>query len=292
MDQINPKQQIEIRNQISTTPFVAFKGREIVSAAQSGVRMKIMDDIEPIKQSLRYVFALIGLKPENLPSDLQKHVLIEFIQSELGEFTAEEIKLAFRMAVAGHLNVDPTHYQNFNAMYLGAVMNSYREFQRRAMKEHRQKMAEMETAIEPSEETKKQMFWAFVDVCILKKWDEFIKTNTIDWSFISVNNVFNVLEINFKLIQLSADEKMEIAKRAKKIVQSSIENPSCDTVQQIRDFRKLREKLENGEMPDDVASMTVRKSREIAIREFFEKMRDDVIDLRETIESIKSKNET
>ena len=240
---------------------MSFKGREIVSAAQSGVRMKIMDDIEPIKQSLRYVFALIGLKPENLPSDLQKHVLIEFIQSELGEFTAEEIKLAFRMAVAGHFN------------------------------EHRQRMAEMETAIEPSEETKKQMFWSFVDVCILKKWDEFIKTNTIDWSFISINNVFNVLEINFKLIQLSADEKMEIAKRAKKIVQSSIENPSCDTVQQIRDFRKLREKLENGEMPDDVASMTVRKSREIAIREFFEKMRDNFIDLRETIESIKSKNE-
>jgi len=80
----------------------------------------------PIKSALKYIFGLTGLKAENLPNDEQRIILLEFIRTEFKNWTCDEFVNAFRLLVAGHLDFDGNHYQNFNAMYFSNVMAAYK----------------------------------------------------------------------------------------------------------------------------------------------------------------------
>lgn len=281
--------ELEIQNQISTMQFVTFNAREMIVAANQGIKIRDLDDVEPIKQSLRYIFALIGLKAENLPSELQKTVLIDFIKTEMKQFNTEEMKLAFRMAAAQKLNVDLTHYQNFNAVYLSDVMNAFQTMRNSALKEFNQQMKANEKPIEPTPELKRKLFWEFVNDCIVQKWIEFKKRNTINWGAISVRLVFDTLENELGLIALTINEKREIYLRAEPIVKSELKNSSFNSLSKVQQARKIIETIENGERHIDFNDMVQTKSREIAIREYFEKLKIHNIDFVEIIETLKLK---
>lgn len=85
---------------------------------------------EDIKQVLRYVMILVGLRGNNLPTDEEKYVLISFIKSNFANQTIAEIKLAFEMAVAGKFQVDVKTYENFSCEYFARIMNAYLNFAR------------------------------------------------------------------------------------------------------------------------------------------------------------------
>jgi hypothetical protein len=86
--------------------------QEIQMAAKSNLIHQSTD--EEISAVLRYIFVLIGLRKDLIPShpdpktgeDLPKNVLINFIKSRLTNCSLEEIKLSFELAVARKINVD------------------------------------------------------------------------------------------------------------------------------------------------------------------------------------------
>lgn len=80
---------------------------------------------EDIKQVLRYVMVLVGLRGQNLPSEEERFVLLNFIRSNFGNQTPEEIKLAFDWAVSGKLGIDAKCYENFSCEYFGRIMKAY-----------------------------------------------------------------------------------------------------------------------------------------------------------------------
>lgn len=88
--------------------------------------MAVLEREDRVKGALRYAMLLVGLKAQNLPSEKEKEVLVSFILDKYGYHTAEEIKLAFDMAVAGELTVDPVCYENFSPIYFAKIMNAYR----------------------------------------------------------------------------------------------------------------------------------------------------------------------
>lgn len=80
-------------------------------------------------QVLAYCFSVTGLTTENIPQEANKAVLLDFILSTYGSYRLEEIRAAFRLAVADKL---PTadgkpieHFQNFSAQYFGRVMSAF-----------------------------------------------------------------------------------------------------------------------------------------------------------------------
>jgi hypothetical protein len=193
--------------------FRSFNGREIVEASRD-TQIRNLTDQESIKMSLRYIFTLVGLKSENLPSELQKMVLIEFIESEFAWMTPEEMKLAFKMAVAGKLDVEINHFQNFSSIYFAAVANAYREKRGAALTEYNQKMIDMTTKPHPSDDEKKMMFWGFVDECLLKRWDKFAAGQSIHWpSVAGIEHIFRTMEqLGFVLENTDKTKIVEIAK--------------------------------------------------------------------------------
>lgn len=97
----------------------------------------IIEPVETLKEALRQVFFLIGLRAEQIPADEEKGFLIQYIVENYGGHTADEIKLAFKMAIQGALKLDDkkvTCYGIFSPMYFTAIMDAYREWAREQIK--------------------------------------------------------------------------------------------------------------------------------------------------------------
>lgn len=84
--------------------------------------------VDEIKQMLKLVMIKIGLRSQNWPSEEEKFVLREHIVSNFGGHTLREVKLAFEMAIAGHLCVDVNCFENFSCLYFSNIMTAYRSW--------------------------------------------------------------------------------------------------------------------------------------------------------------------
>lgn len=101
-------------------------------------------DIEPLKQALRYAMVLVGIKANNVPNDREKAVLLQFIQTNYGGHTPDEIRLAFDLAVSGELDLDDVRcYENFSPLYFATIMNAYRRWARPKHAELKPKQKEL-----------------------------------------------------------------------------------------------------------------------------------------------------
>jgi hypothetical protein len=71
---------------------------------------------------------LIGLRPQNFPMELEVDFLVQYILKNFAQHTNAEIRLAFDLAIAGRLDLDPKEvpcYENFHAGYFGRIMTAY-----------------------------------------------------------------------------------------------------------------------------------------------------------------------
>ena len=269
--------------------FRSFNGREIVEASRD-TQIRNLTDQESIKMSLRYIFTLVGLKSENLPSELQKMVLMEFIQTEFGWMTPDEMKLAFRMAVAGKLDVETNHFQNFSPLYFSTIANAYREKRGAALTEYNSKMLEMTTKPDPSDDEKKLMFWGFVEECLLKRWDNFAAGKTIHWPSVpGIEHVFRTMEqLGFIL---HAEDKTKIVEVAKTQITKQIQSEKPESRDRAKEIRTLRESLESGELAfkqnQNLADITRRRCYELTMEHFFQTFRKQNTDFRAVVEQIK-----
>jgi hypothetical protein len=105
----------------------------MIIKAQSSQTLRIRSE-EDIKQVLRYAMVLVGLRGNNMPIDEEKFVLLNFIRTNYGNQTPEEIKIAFEMAISGKFNIDSKCYENFSCEYFGRIMNAYIEYARQETK--------------------------------------------------------------------------------------------------------------------------------------------------------------
>lgn len=105
----------------------------VILKAQSTQSLRLRNE-EEIKQVLRYSMLLVGLRSNNMPSEEEKFVLLNFIRTNFGNQTPEEIRLAFELAMAGKFNVDVKCYENFSCEYFGRIMKAYIDYSREETK--------------------------------------------------------------------------------------------------------------------------------------------------------------
>lgn len=102
---------------------------DIIIQAQSTQTLRVRHE-EDLKQVLRYSMVLVGLRGNNMPTEEEKFVLLNFIRSNFGNQTPEEIKLAFELATSGKLGIDAKCYENFSCEYFGRIMKAYIDYAR------------------------------------------------------------------------------------------------------------------------------------------------------------------
>lgn len=266
--------------------FGTFNGREIVLAAHQN-RICDLSDLEPLKQALRYVMTLIGIKAENMPSESQKMVLFDFVKSELGYFTPEEFRIAFKLAASKKLNCDVEHFQNFSAAYVGRIMDGYNTYKANAMREYKSQLEQAPIEVEMTEQEKSLIFYEFVETYIVKKFELYRDTGVLQGTLSGFSAVFSTLEENLKLIQMTLDEKKKIYEFAKSIHKQRNETKKPSSKDEAKSIRVLAEKVLK-EGYDNVFEGEIKKMcYEICVKTFYDDLIKNKRDLRQIIEQFK-----
>jgi hypothetical protein len=266
--------------------FGTFNGREIVLAAHQN-RICDLSDLEPLKQALRYVMTLIGIKAENMPSESQKMVLFDFVKSELAYFSPEEFRIAFKLAAAKKLNCDVEHFQNFSAAYVGRIMDGYNTYKANAMREYKSQLEQKPIDAEMTEEEKSLIFYEFLETYVVKKFEMYRDTGNLQGTLSGFGAVFSTLENNLKLIQMTLDEKKEIYETAKSLHQQRRETRKPSSKDEARTIRQLAEKVLK-EGYDNVFEGEIKKMcYEMCVKTFYDDLIKNKRDLRQIIEQFK-----
>jgi len=264
---------------------VSFKQGEIVRAYHQPKIRNIESD-EPIKMVLRYVFTLIGLKAENIPNEIQKSVLINYIQNDLKQYSVDDIKIAFHLLLKNELDCDPNHYQSFSALYLSNVMNAYQKHRMEAIREFQKQQNEMnqkQLENELTDQEKLERHQRFVRNCIIQPFKFYLKTDQITFGMIPHSVIYESLTEKLNVFKLSDSDKNTIHKMAiEQIEQESKKiafNPADNKkLQDVRDLIKLKG-IEVA-MKNEILS----RCHKIAVNKFFESCKNNNVDLESIIE--------
>lgn len=281
-----PAQILPIEEQIMKMRFGTFNAKEILLAHHQ-TRICDLSDLEPLKQALRYVMTLIGIKAENMPSESQKMVLFDFVKSELGFFSPEEFRIAFKLAASKKLNCDVEHFQNFSAAYVGRIMDGYANYKVNVMREFKSQLYQAPTEVEMTEAEKNLIFYDFLETYVVKKFELYRDTGRLEGTLSGFSAVFSALEDKLKMIQLTNDDKKEIYQTARKIHEQKgkVHKPtSKDEAKSIRLMAEkvLKEGYENV-FGDEIKKMCY----EMCVKTFYDDLIKNKRDLRQIIEQFK-----
>ena len=281
-----PQTTQTIEEQITKMRFGTFSAREIIIAHHQE-RICDISDLEPLKQALRYVMTLIGIKAENVPSESQKMVLFDFVKSELGYFAPEEFRIAFKLAAAKKLNCDVEHFQNFSAAYVGRIMDSYNTYKANAMREYKSQLEQAPIEMEMTEQEKSLIFYEFVETYIVQKFEQYRDTGNLQGTLSGFSAVFSTLENNLKLIQMTLEDKKQIYETSRTIHKQKNENRKANSKDDARSIRLLAEKVLK-EGYDNVFEGDIKKMcYEMCVKTFYDDLIKNKRDLRQIIEQFK-----
>jgi len=266
--------------------FGTFSGKEIVLAHHQ-TRICNLSDLEPLKQALRYVMTLIGIKAENVPSESQKMVLFDFVVSELGNFSPEEFRIAFKLAASKKLNCDVEHFQNFSAAYVGRIMDAYANYKATAMREFKNQLHTEEPDRELTQAEKDLLFYEFVETFIVKKFELYRATGRLEGTLSGFSAVFNVLEKDLKLLVLSVEEKKEIYDLAVEIHKNQNTTKKASSKDEARSMRQLVERVAT-EGYEKVHEHEIKNQCYfMCVKNFYADLIENKRDLRQIIEQFK-----
>jgi hypothetical protein len=99
-----------------------------ISEAESHLALPLCEGTaEAITTAVRYIIVSVGIPEKNYPGKVEVLVMNRFIRNNYPDFSLEEIKYAFDLAVARRLgeDVDPVCYGALSAEYIGRILSAY-----------------------------------------------------------------------------------------------------------------------------------------------------------------------
>lgn len=278
----------ELQNLISKLRFENSEACEIVRAYvdKSKLIRNIQSD-EPIKQVLRYVFTLIGLKAENIPNEIQKSVLISYIQNDLKHFSVDDIRIAFHLLLKNELDCEPNHFQNFSAMYLSQVMNSYQKQRRNVIAEFN-KLKEQEEMKQQDELSPEELIarkTRFLQNSIIQPYKFFLKTGQITFGIIPFSVIYNSIVEDLKIFQLDPEQKQKIYKQAIEEIDQHTKRKSVHfSIEETRKIRNIRDRIEEHGIEEAMKDEIALLCHKISVFKIFETCKNKNIDFVKLVE--------
>ena len=81
---------------------------------------------QEIGESIAIVIADLGIK--TIPDKFAQKRIIYYLLTYYRDFSIDEIKLAFELALVGRITVDIEHYHSFDIKYLSRILNAFRKY--------------------------------------------------------------------------------------------------------------------------------------------------------------------
>ena len=205
---------------------------------------------EEISGVLRLVFVKTGLRAANLPSQIEKQVLIDFIYRNYGNHKLQEVNLAFDLAIMDKLDVDSNHYENFTCKYFASIMKAYRIW---AAPRHEEATKKPVLMIEAKKEL------------TLEEWMDLIESARSYQLEAIPTMIYDYLHRTGVII-LNTDQKHELLKRsgAKILASLDILDP---------EYAKFKKMLDTGHYTAYYKNKMILLSQKIAVRDYFDTLK-------------------
>jgi hypothetical protein len=261
--------------------FASSNELKIVNSIKNDLRIRQFETDEELKQVLRYVFTLIGLRPEQIPSDMEKAVLIQFIIDNYGNYTPIEIRIAFELAIKKDLNVKTDHFGLFSPMYFASIMNAYQEFRSKITTElmRIEQKIEIDKDQEYSEAEILEIQKDFDETVTIKILNKYEETGKLIFDNINPLRIYNSVIKFHKILEFTDQEKQEIRKQA--VINHDLLIMDLE-VQKSKSFQehKLKElMLESFQSETKVNDSIKEECYKICIKQAFDKMIKEKINL-------------
>jgi len=125
----------------------------------------VNESIENLNELFQFCFLLVGLRERNFPNELETLFIHQYIRENYGGHSIAEIKMAFKMAVKGELDLERDEvkcYENFSVMYLSQVINSYRRWASQEYFQIEKFIPPDENEIKLLEGSKEEVHWGYL----------------------------------------------------------------------------------------------------------------------------------
>lgn len=198
--------------------------------ARQGNTLRITEE-KDLKQVLRYSMLLVGLRANNMPTEEERFVLINFIQTNFANVTIAEIKLAFDMAVAGKLGIDAKCYENFSCEFFGRIMARFLEYSAEETRIISQRVVEDEPLPKPSDAELKAQAISSANLYA----DNVSKNSNFIWFEGGIHCLYDIAK-ETGILRLSGEEKRDIWEKCKGDVTKSKVQGYKKFIQNLADF--------------------------------------------------------
>lgn len=152
--------------------------RRAVEASKRGKIREVMPGKDEIIRLIGYIGWLMGLPNEKLPSGDHLAAFPAWFDNHMGEWTLDEIKLAFELLSAKKIDAKH-HFQTLSPGYIGEVMAAYGEFKKHAVKEEKIKQASMQPV--PDQALERRLKAGHFTGTILEGWHNYLETDKIEF---------------------------------------------------------------------------------------------------------------
>ena len=200
------------------------------------VKIKNLNSPETILELINYLYVLLSVKNDNQLNELEESVLNGVILNNFSNFSIAEIKHAFRLAVAGDLDLEL--YQKLDAITLGKVLIAYKAYKQQKIRNFKSKAMNVEQE-KPTEGEIKAIEKEFIKNCVIPYMEErkALKKPKIDWATYAIFNHFwkaGELKISEKEIEQYKNEALKYWKESLKERRGKGERISLDEVMSFK----------------------------------------------------------
>ena len=140
---------------------------ELVYSKELKIRDIAKTNADDILQTINYLYVLLSVKEDNKLNEIEESVLNGLLLTSFNSYSLNEIKHAFRLALAGRIEVNL--YSKLDASTLSSVMKAYKKYRDDKLK---QELNRTKTSKNFTEAEKKAIEDEFVKTCVNVYIDE------------------------------------------------------------------------------------------------------------------------
>lgn len=241
-------------------------------------------ELPELKKLLLQLFTLTGLRNDNFPDKIQTDLLINFIREDLGNFSIEEILLAFRMAIKNELEIEANHYQAFSAHYIAQIMSAYTKIRSSHLKLIRanENALKIESKMTHTPEELQEIKKGYILESLIKPFRYYLKSGKLTFGITPFSIIYKTMTEDLGLLNLSGDEKKVVYDQATKEIEEHLNSP-INSLEEHNKRKSIRHDIEKKGFAKAMEHELKIRCYEITIRNYFKHCYDNKIDFEQIV---------
>lgn len=231
--------------------------------------------LDEIGKTFMQIIGDLGIK--TLPDKASEKRIVHYMTNYYKDFTIDEIKKAFELALVGELDVEIEHYNSFDLKYICKILNKYRARRSKAL--HAIARATPKEQVEMTQEQKEEIRLSFLET-VCKAYERFVDGEPFE--MFAPHYVYDTLD-EMGVISYGKSKKLKIYRRAKRKYVVQLSRPKG------RKEKNLFQSILDNFQSKDNADAIKRIAKEIALMDFLNFCKAKKIDLRQKLSIVNQK---